>query len=92
MSLKRYYRLAFVEETVSDENVVINRKPIIRGQICLPEREIESMSFSELFLSMDMLQKLYEGLKIQLQKQEDKMTKEITNNLQEVYKNLKEKE
>ena len=92
MSIKRYYRLIFTEETVTDENVVIDRKPVIKGQICLPEQDIVKMSFSELFISMDMLQKLYEGLKDQLQKQEDKMTKDVINDLKEAYKKLKEKE
>ena len=67
MGLKRRYKIVFTRETVTDEGVVVKRKPPIYGQILENEEMLQMLLVPEVVVDQTVLQRLYEGIKAQLE-------------------------
>ena len=67
MSLKRRYKIVFTRETVTDEGVVVKQKPPIYGQILENEEMFQMLLVPEVVVDKTVLQRLYEGIKAQLE-------------------------
>ena len=67
MGLKRRYKLVFTRETVTDEGIVVKEKPQILGQILENEEMLQILLVPELVVEQTILQKLYEGVKNELE-------------------------
>lgn len=67
MGLKCRYKLVFTRETVTDEGYVVKEKPPVMGQIYETEEMLRMLLVPELVVDQTILQKLYEGIKNELE-------------------------
>ena len=65
--MKRVFRLVFTEQTVTDDDIVAKEKPEVIVQICEPEDHFAKMLVPDKIVSQTMLDKLYEGLKAEIE-------------------------
>jgi len=80
MGLTRKYKIVFTRETLTDEGVVVKEKAPIIGQICETEHMFENVLVPEVVIEETILQKLFEGLKVELHNPNHCLnTKNITN-------------
>lgn len=67
MGLTRRYKVIFTRETLTDEGVVVKEKAPIIGQICETEHMFENVLVPEVVIEETILQKLYDGIKNELE-------------------------